>query len=256
MKNIKNQRGSATIEATISLTCFIFVIMSIYTLVNFCIVQAKMAYAINTTAKEMSQFSYFYNAFGLEKADQSMRDKQGTALDTFQNINKLISDAGAQAEIAQSNPGAYLNDLIEEYSKTGQSQSVNLVLADFEKAKGNISDALNNPSEFLKSMAALGGVKASDNLKKLVAASVAQGMTRRHFGKDAKSANEYLERMGVVGGYEGVNFNKSTMFDTTSPKDIKIVVVYNMNLATIFPFDLNVTISQSAVCRGWLGGDL
>jgi hypothetical protein len=33
----------------------VFVIMAIYMLINYCLVQAKVSYAINTTAKEMSQ---------------------------------------------------------------------------------------------------------------------------------------------------------------------------------------------------------
>ena len=43
----KNEKGAASIEATISLTIFVFVIMAIYLLINYCLVQAKVSYAIN-----------------------------------------------------------------------------------------------------------------------------------------------------------------------------------------------------------------
>lgn len=46
LKTTKKDSGSVTIEATISLSAFMFAIVTILTIVNICIVQAKMSYAI------------------------------------------------------------------------------------------------------------------------------------------------------------------------------------------------------------------
>lgn len=41
---LKKESGSVTIEATISLSSFMFAIVTILTIVNICVVQAKMSY--------------------------------------------------------------------------------------------------------------------------------------------------------------------------------------------------------------------
>lgn len=73
---LKKESGSVTIEATISLSSFMFAIVTILTIVNICVVQAKMSYAINTTAKEISQYSYLYSLTGLNNS-QDMLYKAG-----------------------------------------------------------------------------------------------------------------------------------------------------------------------------------
>lgn len=60
IRKLKSESGSVTVEATISLSAFMFAIVTILTIINICIVQARVSYAINTTAKEISQYSYLY----------------------------------------------------------------------------------------------------------------------------------------------------------------------------------------------------
>jgi hypothetical protein len=48
LKRIKGESGSVTIEATISLSAFMFAIVTLLTIVNICLVQARVAVAINT----------------------------------------------------------------------------------------------------------------------------------------------------------------------------------------------------------------
>ena len=74
-RRIREERGSVTIEATISLSAFMFAIVTILTIVNICIVQAKMSYAINATAKEISQYSYLYSLTGLNDSQKNLYEK-------------------------------------------------------------------------------------------------------------------------------------------------------------------------------------
>ena len=57
-KKQKRERGAIIVEATISLTMFIFAMFTLYSLVNICYVQSKMSVAVNVAAKEMSQYAY------------------------------------------------------------------------------------------------------------------------------------------------------------------------------------------------------
>lgn len=248
----KNEKGAASIEATISLTIFVFVIMAIYMLINYCLVQSKVSYAINTTAKEMSQYSYFYHVFGLDDLDGKLANGKTQAVETFSSFNKLLGDSKAEINEIQENPTDYFGSVI----KGEKTEDLQDVYKQIQDVSSNISDVVNDPVEFMKSMASLAGEEVWEHVKSnVIAAPLAKGMTRRHFGNSSESADAYLEALGVVGGYDGLNFNMTTMFENASD-DIKIVVYYNLDLATVFPFDLNVSICQQASTRAWLGGDM
>lgn len=246
------EKGAASIEATISLTIFVFVIMAIYMLINYCLVQAKVSYAINTTAKEMSQYSYFYHVFGLDDLDDKLANGKTQAVDTFNSFNQLLSDSTAEIKEIEENPTDYFSSVLDEE----KTEDLTEVYKQIQDVSANVSDVVNDPAEFIKSMASLAGEEAWEHVKSnVIAAPLAKGMTRRHFGNSTKSADAYLKNLGVVDGFEGLNFNMTTMFEDGSD-DIKIVVYYNVNLATGLPFDLNVSICQQASTRAWLGGDM
>lgn len=248
----KKEKGAASIEATISLTIFVFVIMAIYMLINYCLVQAKVSYAINTTAKEMSQYSYFYHVFGLDDLDDKLANGKTQAVDAFNSFNQLLSDSTAEIKEIEENPTDYFSSVLDGE----KTEDLTEVYKQIQDVSANVSDVVNDPVEFIKSMASLAGEEAWEHVKSnVIAAPLAKGMTRRHFGNSTKSADAYLKNLGVVDGFEGLNFNMTTMFEDGSD-DIKIVVYYNVNLATGLPFDLNVSICQQASTRAWLGGDM
>ena len=56
IKKKNQEKGAVTVEATIALSVFMFAIVTLYTIVNIATVQAKVAFAINNTAKEISQY--------------------------------------------------------------------------------------------------------------------------------------------------------------------------------------------------------
>lgn len=246
------EKGAASIEATISLTIFVFVIMAIYMLINYCLVQAKVSYAINTTAKEMSQYSYFYHVFGLDDLDDKLANGKTQAVDTFSSFNKLLGDSEAEIKEIEKNPTDYFGSVLSGE----KTEDLTEVYKQIQDVSANVSDVVNDPVEFMKSMASLAGEEVWEHVKSnVIAAPLAKGMTRRHFGNSKESADACLEGLGVVDGFDGMNFNMTTMFEDGSD-DIKIVVYYNLDLASVLPFDLNVSICQQASTRAWLGGDM
>lgn len=248
----KNEKGAASIEATISLTIFVFVIMAIYMLINYCLVQSKVSYAINTTAKEMSQYSYFYHVLGLDDLDAKLKNGKTQAVNTFSSFNKLLGDSKAEVKEIEENPTDYFGSVISG----DKTEDLTKIYQQIQDVSSNVLNVVNDPVEFMKSMASLAGEEVWEHVKSnVIAAPLAKGMTRRHFGSSAESANTYLEALGVVDGFDGLNFNMTTMFEDASD-DIKIVVYYNLDLATVFPFKLNVSICQHASTRAWLGGDM
>ena len=102
--NIRNQKGAVTIEATISLTTFLFFFIMIYSIITICRAQAHIQIAINNTAKEISQYSYIYGMTGLDSTMSEFYSKAGedqskangfigNVSDTFNAIQSGLGDA-------------------------------------------------------------------------------------------------------------------------------------------------------------------
>ena len=69
-----NERGAIVVEATLSLTAFVFTIFTILTLVNVYFIQAKMSVALNAASKEISQYSYLYYALCINEYDANLSE--------------------------------------------------------------------------------------------------------------------------------------------------------------------------------------
>ena len=84
------ERGAIVVEATLSLTAFVFVIFTILTIVNIFYIQAKMSIALNSAAKEISQYSYLYYKLGVNKVEAKLAEgterQRATAEQTIDGI--------------------------------------------------------------------------------------------------------------------------------------------------------------------------
>lgn len=271
------EKGSISIEASISLVFFTFCMITLLTIINISRAQAAIGNAINLTALEMSQYMYFYDVSGLYSFDTEMKEIASSAKDKsdamissadqtiagvetmLEMINKSgedlenIGDSHESIAITYSN----LRDSYDKINETGTSITESL-----DTLNGQIQQyVLESPMDFVKGLVAM-GVSAGMDLAKshVIASPLAKAMCVKHIGNGRYSDNTkvdadlYLKALGVVDGLEGLNFNLSTLFAADSPKDINIVVVYK---ARPFPVlqGLEVTFAQSASTQGWLGGD-
>lgn len=256
----KKDRGSATIEATISLTLFIFVIMAIYILVNFCIVQQRVGYAINSSAKEMSQYAYFYHVAGLDKMQERLNNsaqdaikKSNDGIDAVKDFSSLLQGGSGGGQSGADDP---FTAAVKALTAPGTVINDEQLTGDIERLAGDVGDVASNPVAFAKSIVAMGGQAGiTVATSHLIAAPLAKTMSAREFG-GWNQADQTLESMGVENGLRGMNFNLSTLFAPSTPDDINITVVYTLNLAKFTPFKLDVTLCQSAATKAWLGGDM
>ena len=93
--NLKDEDGAIIIEATLSLSFFMFFIVTVLTIVNICYVQSKMSIAVNETAKEISQYSYLYGLTGLNKKQQDLV-KQGQ--EANDRMTDIVGNVGAMMD--------------------------------------------------------------------------------------------------------------------------------------------------------------
>ncbi len=172
-KNIKDTSASITIEASIALTLFMFLVLLIYSFFVIFEAQGKVASTLLRTSESMSLDSYATDKLDL---DNNLKE----------DVSEWIIQIGFQSACA--NP-------------------------EFVSGKRwyeNTEDA-------------------NESLQKVVKERFCAYLTEE--GTES-SANELLEQLRVVGGYEGIDFSESKVDENG---DICLVVKYELSYIFDFP---------------------
>ena len=262
------QRGSATVEAVVGFTAFLLAIFTILGLVNFCRAQMLVSAAMDTAAKEMAQYSYFYEISGLGKFEKSldMNGKKGT-----DNINKIIgtvdvlygsvnsaADQGVQEmNSAQDMMAAGQFDMTAiNNSLTSVGNSIEGVMIGIEGVSNAFQDVGNDPLLYMRSIVALLASEGMELAKRAVAVPLTRAFVSKHFGSTTQEANDTLKALGIEDGLNGMNFNLSKIFSDAEHREIELVVHYKVKLLKVFDWVLlEAKLSKVSCCRAWLGGD-
>ncbi|MEE1124895.1 MAG: hypothetical protein U0L18_03030 [Acutalibacteraceae bacterium] len=262
IKKLKKENGSVTIEATISLSAFMFAIVTILTIVNICIVQARVSYALNTTAKEISQYSYLYSLTGLNDSQSKLYE---AGVEGTEGVSKILGDINT------------VYNEIENLGQTGKQtpDNIDAIMTAWDSAVGSvekieaagssiydtISEIAKDPKNLMFGIAKLAASEGFDLAKsRLIAAPLTKAMIQKHLvsTKDG-SVESYLKSLGVVpsanGSYlDGLDFSKSTLFPYGS-NEIRLKVSYDVKVIALLPIDFSFHFNQTAVTHGWLSGD-
>ena len=255
LKKFKSEKASITIEATISLTAFAFLIITLLSVVNICIAQAKIGMAINSAAKEISHYSYLYALTGLAESHANIAS---SAAETEADINEVLGDVNTVFTEMQnlgsdvkSNPSD-ISGILED-AKGLSSSSSNL--------KTSVENLAKDPKGV---MFGLAQILANDGwnlaMSRLVAAPLSKVLVQKNLATTTDGdANAYLKFLGVVpdgkGSYiDGLDFSKSHLFVDGS-NEIKINVSYDIKIIALLPIDFKFHFNQTAVTHGWLCGD-
>lgn len=265
----RRHAGSATVEAVVSFTGFLFVIFTILNIVNLCRAQMLVSNAVDTVTKELTQYSYFYQISGLRKFDQEIQaigEKNAISLNNVaSSVGDLYNALGTAASSSEEEIRG-LNNSLRQGNLTSdgvQAMLLNLdtnatnVTASIEKVEAQIGDVIDNPVMYLKSIIAVAGSQGLETLKShVIAAPLAKSLLVKHFGDNRTEANAALERLGVVGGLSGMNFTRSTIFEEKHQDEIHLVVYYKVKVMQLFKWaDFEATICKETRARAWLGGD-
>lgn len=271
-------RGSITIEASVSMVIFTFLMVALLLFIKVARIQTIMGTAVQQTAYEMSQYAYFYKLSGLYDFEENMyeaAEKSETEINTavsnideailgVEEIYSLISNGGKQ--LAENAENGNIEGGISTLQSTfaGVQNSAGNSKAAIQALNSQIESIIENPQDMLRSFLALLTSAGTDELKSQVAAVMAKQMCLEHLGNSGlrtdagrseqlQAADEYLRSMGVVDGWDGQDFSNSTMFHSNSHSDINIIVTYKIKVITLFNKDYELTFAQSASTRGWIG---
>lgn len=258
---LKKEEGAIVIEATISLTTFMFLIFTILSIVNIVTLQAKIGIALNLTAKEISQYSYLYSMTGINgKQEEIHEGGEGAA----QNMNDIIDGiegvVGAVDSLKENgkeiiaNPGgsvtnmSEITDLIQGDIDNG-TDSAHLINAAFK-------EMANDPIAFILGVASILGNEGIEIFKnKMIVTPLTCAFIEKHLKNyEGQSAVEYLKSKGVVqssgGDLGGLDFEESVLFHNGT-SDIVLVADYTVSVIKFLDIDVTLRFKQKAWTKGW-----
>lgn len=269
----KAEHGSVVVEASIVLPVFMIAVFLVINMVNVFAVHNRVQFALNATAHELASYSYLYSALHLNDAEQTLENDgkpytskidqaSNNILDCLNQIQTLKSDAG---ELSQqvNNP-----ELSLDYAD-GIKDQTQKVYGDVE----NVAESGKNAYEDVKGLVtdpkgtAIGaGYMLTEagiyQLKRGAAAVLAKTLMQKYLELDGQSADAYLKRYGVSGGYDSLKFTGSSILNDTGSihkghRLVDLVVEYDIDLSA-FHLVLGqekLHIVQRVTIPAWQDGD-
>ena len=211
MKN-KNQDGAIVVEATLSLSAFVFLIITILAIINICLVQAKVGIVIHGIAKDVSNYTYLYSMTGADDWEAGIASGADRA---NQDLDQLVSDTTSVYDKLQ----LLVN---EAFDKKFWNSFMNLILEQgINESKGLLLD------------------------------KICKDIAEDRLISSGQDADSYLHRLGIENGVSGIDFSKSEFMPGGS-SDITIVASYRVHMLKLLGVDLEFQFEQCAKTKVWI----
>lgn len=243
------ERGAIVVEATISLSVFIFTMFTILSVVDICYVQSKIGMALDSATKELAQYSYLYYKLGADKMEAKWNEGTGDARDVTKdtvdgvvNIMDSLSDASHSASTGDFDG---LMNAID--SGVGSVDSLCDTYAD------KIAD---NPKEFIIGLGKMAGNDLKEKAKSaLLAKCVGRGLMKKNL-KSSKDddPDAFLKRYRVVNGIKGLDFKYSSLMAYGESSEIQLVCTYKVKVIRLLNIDFEFKFRQMAKTTAWGNG--
>lgn len=256
------ETGSITVEASISLTFFTFVMVCLLLFINVGRAQMRIQLAANNAAREIAQYMYLMKITGLYSVEQGMSEAGGTAAsaigsaeDNFNNAVAAIDKISNKVQnIDLSDPAGAIGTIKDASSDLGTIKDSAVGL------KNTISGVASNPIGFLKSMGALVASGLLNHVNNWVFGEIIGGaLVEKYLGGD--EANTLLKNLNVKTEDEGGGLDLSHCVilqngnSANKSQDVNIVVIYEVKVFPLLSKNFTVRYAVSASARAWLGGD-
>ena len=223
MEKKRNQRGVLTIEASISYSIFLMIIVTMLYLMRIVYVYGLVQHAVGQTAKELSMYSYLYQVAGINDLNQQIAGAAGTRTEQFnQDMDEIVR-------------------FYEEFSS------------------GNLTAGYNgttDPKDILKNIGAAVLGEAGKEINQQLFEAAARPLLESYIGADSegRGADGRLKALRVVGGMNGLNLNSSSFFEDGATIDL--IVCYTID--PIMPLDIlpTLNLANRACVRGMAGSSV
>lgn len=241
----KQESGAVVVEAIISMTAFMFAILIILSIADIAYTQSKMAVALNSAAKEISQYCYLYYKFQLNDANAALsegtEESAATVEDTVAGLGQMMdSFGGVGSDFEEGNFEGVVNNLQSGANATNRTVS-------------NLADQIaENPKAFMVGMGKLAGREMTEAAK----VYLGQIMAKAFMSKNLKSSSNddpdvFLKRLHVVDGMDGLDFQYSSLMAYGSSNEIHLVCTYQVRVIRLLNVDYVFTFRQTAKTQAW-----
>ncbi len=242
------ESGAIVVEATLSLTAFVFAMFTILNVVNICYIQSRIGCALDSAAKEIAQYSYLYYKLGVDKKEvelnkgtEEARATVNNTIDQTVSFMDNISDAKNAAETVDF-------DKLKSAIDGGRSN--------VESLYNDYGDKLrDHPKEFIFGLAKLAGVELKEEAKVFFAQVMAKGFMAKNLKayKD-DDPDAFLKRYRVVNGLKGLDFDYSALMAYGKSNKIQLVCTYDVQVIKLLNIDFKFKFRQIAKTNAWGNG--
>lgn len=241
-----DEQGYIVVETIGAFLLFVFLIVSILSLVNIVALQARVHNAMTQAAKAMSMYSYVFEVTGiadeLKAMDEQAENTRLKADELKGNINGVISG---------------IRDLsADPMGNIGNAGSI------LEQGRA----ALDSGVELIGDPASLINMLVRDGIDKGFA-ELAGVLVERYLCNGAMSGREYLKSMNVESKLNFHGYINDYIDPNVSSNENSVIIDKNGNIKLTVRYDVGysfwslplpfkkLSVTQSVKTKAWLGGD-
>lgn len=270
----RDENGAIVVEATLSLSAFIFLFFMIFSIITSARCQAIIGVAVDNSAKEISQYSYLYGLTGIHDsvhaALETSTDDQIN--DVISNVNDLYNNISSVAQTAGETIGATTSTGLNADQVSSKWQNLaNQITTLPDSLSGSASNIKNqlesiceNPKEFMFGIAKILANGALSVAKsRLIAEPVARVLVKKHLKTDdSDDVNYRCFKLGVMKGsylgsqsyFNGLDFSRSMLFPNNGD-EIDIICNYQIQMIKLLNVDIRFELTQQGKTKAWFKGD-
>lgn len=207
-KREEKEKGGITLEASIFLVIFILFYLAMMDLIQIARAQVILQYAANEAAREVSQYSYVLTKTGI--------------------VDKRVSTSSQAAAFTAD--AAQLLDDIEAVGNTLASGG-NAIGA-LQQAGQHGYDFFGDPDTLMNNIFSLIKTEGANMLSDAVIALIAENIVEEQIeNMSSKSADEYLQDLGIEGGMGGLDFGGSQWANAANGgmPELEVVITYTID---------------------------
>lgn len=219
----KQEHGSLTVEAVLFLIPFMLAFLTLLNIARF--VQAEMLihHSITQTAKQVSTYSYVLTKAQISAEIQKTNQKSAKfETDTTKAVNSVTDLFDAMGSVGSGDPVGEINH----------------VITSAQNAETTLIDYFSNPDALLTGVISLAQSKAEQAVLTGILGGISGANLKTAISKVTDDPNNYLEKIGIVDGIDGLDYSQSKWISNTKGKgNLQVVVTYKMKNLLFPSFD-------------------
>ncbi len=220
----EKQKGAITVEASLVLTIFMMGYMCMLSLVQIVKAQSIMQYVVDEVALDLSRNTYLLTKAGVTEklygTSQKGKKFEGDTVDVVNNVTTVFSSVGNMKSSS---------NISEAYSNYQKAAS------DYNNAKSSVDSYvdtyMSSADELWSAITTWGKMKAEGFVENTVVKTLVKSRVKRQVDlMSNKGANEYLQKLGIKDGLNGLKFEGTEWMQANSEgrPGVRIEMSYEM----------------------------